>query len=225
MTRKHHSHFVFGLLGLLVLLFITVFGVRYLVARYAYQDVPGGEAEAYEDGRLTENPFTTPVDQFVDRGNWKTFSSGVLTFSYPEDLALAVMGSRKVMIAPNAEVFQSKSCEGIHDEQERADCQHPPTSPDITIKFIDEMATPSGSPVVVEGIPWHVERYQDEYGGTTWYRKLASSGTVEVSYRYRDTVGGISFDTLATEYGNDYRFDARGQDDLVRGILGTLSIN
>ncbi|MCA9351240.1 hypothetical protein KC929_00495 [Patescibacteria group bacterium] len=226
MNRKHHSHLVFGLLGLLVLIFIMVFGVRYLVARYGYQDVPGNEAEAYEDGRLTKNPFTTPVDQVVDRNGWKTFSSGTMTFSYPETLALRVFGSGKVTIAPNAHVFTSLSCGGIQDEQERADCQHPPMSPDVTIHLSDESTTaPPGSVTMIEGTSWYLDRYQDEYGGTTWYRRVVSSGTIEVSYRYRDTLGGVGFETLVSQYGDQYRLNARQQDDLVRSILGTISIN
>lgn len=60
MHKKHNSHHIFLYLGLLTLLFILVFGIRYFASEYTYS--PNGieinNSQDYEDGLSSFNPFS-----------------------------------------------------------------------------------------------------------------------------------------------------------------------
>ncbi|MCI5051093.1 MAG: hypothetical protein MRY57_02195 [Candidatus Pacebacteria bacterium] len=62
-TKKHNSHHIFGLLGLLVLVFLIIFGLRYFVSEYSFGETQNVEnTQSYEDGVSENNPFTNPIE-------------------------------------------------------------------------------------------------------------------------------------------------------------------
>jgi hypothetical protein len=63
MRIKHNSHYIFLFLGLLVLLFVLIFGVRYFQSSYFFSDreIILDNTQDYNDGVAIENPFTNPL--------------------------------------------------------------------------------------------------------------------------------------------------------------------
>lgn len=60
MHKKHNSHHIFLYLGLLVLLFVLVFGIRYFASQYTYSSkgIEINNSQDYDDGLRTYNPFS-----------------------------------------------------------------------------------------------------------------------------------------------------------------------
>lgn len=69
MHKKHNSHHIFLFLGLLVLLFIIVFGIRHFQSEYSYSDneVIFDNSQNYQDGVPSENPFTVPLEEDLEQ--------------------------------------------------------------------------------------------------------------------------------------------------------------
>lgn len=60
MHKKHNSHHIFLYLGLLVLLFIFVFGIRHFASEYTFskEGIEINNSQDYEDGIRSSNPFS-----------------------------------------------------------------------------------------------------------------------------------------------------------------------
>lgn len=65
MHKKHNSHHIFVLLGILILLFLIIFGIRYFQSQYSFgkNDITIDNTQNYEDGVNTQNPFSNPSEE------------------------------------------------------------------------------------------------------------------------------------------------------------------
>jgi len=70
MHKKHNSHHIFLFLGLLILLFIFIFGIRHFASEYTYdkKDTEINNSQNYEDGLHTNNPFNTISEENREPG-------------------------------------------------------------------------------------------------------------------------------------------------------------
>lgn len=66
MHKKHNSHHIFLFLGLLVALFIIIFGVRYFQPEYRFDEgIQVENTQGYDDGTSIKNPFSNPLPEDV----------------------------------------------------------------------------------------------------------------------------------------------------------------
>ncbi len=221
--KKHKSHHIFAYLGLLVLLFVTIFGIQFFKNQYNFIDIAYDNSGTYEDG-INQNPFTQETfADTKDKTEWITFGFNDTQFAYPEKYQLRIDSDSLVyIVAPHT---MSEQCNEIIDEQLRAECFNPPVSPYITINTNALLENPfetNTRSVFIDGEEWSRTMINDEYGGMASYKKIFSDSVIEVRYYYNDVQGGRTFETLHSEFGDQYQLTQSEQESLVREIIKTI---
>jgi len=219
---KHKSHHIFAYLGVLTLVFIVIFGVRYFNVEYRFDDVEViNNSQAYEEGTSTKNPFIQHVyADFAAEPDWSTVGTSSIDFAYPRKYQL-MMGTEKFIVS--APFATASDCEGVLDEQERAGCFNSAVSPYITIDTKGTLSNPFTDDirnVVIDGIEWQRKQYSDEYGGFVSF----SRENIELMYEYTDVDGGVSFETLHNDLGEQYQLSQVEQEQLARNIISTIKV-
>lgn len=232
MKKTHSSHLIFILLGLLLLLFMFVFGIQYFRSNYNFkplENILG--SEDYEEGVSLNNPFFANNKAHNDldiRFEWISFKSEALTFQYPDIFSLKIYDSTHIQILPPY-INTLDNCKDIVDEQEKSLCMKPIYSPDITVQHTDTTNPQLASlgemgREVINNTDWVKKEYQDEYGGQIWYISENAGMNTIVSYSYTDIEGGRDFNTLNEEYRNHYMLPVADQDKLALNIISTLRL-
>ncbi|MCA9352648.1 hypothetical protein KC901_00515 [Patescibacteria group bacterium] len=229
MNTHHKSHHIFAYLGILLLIFVVFFGVRYFQSEYTFENIlVGKSAQSYEDGEVTANPFFPDPDHMMTgytSDHWVTFGSKKFSFAYPSEYALRILNDARVEIIPSSLSHTASSCDS-GDEQERSLCLHPPRSPHITVSYENLENTIDSNPpfesFTIGDLNIMRKQYEDEYGGSVWY--YDQNRSILVTYDYDDVVGGQSFDTLHQTYGDQYQLDAGMQNKLALEILKSIEV-
>ena len=231
MKRKHHSHIIFLLIGLLVLIFALIFGVQYFKSEYSFNDViPESSEQSYDEGSLTDNPFVTSLPEQPSE-ILRSFASDYLRFSYPARFDLRIMNARSTQVLALSGDRDVSNCSIITDEMARAECFTPPTSPNIKVEILDNdvvnpfISSETSSDIMIGNSNWKRFAYNDEFGGSVWYQKQLSQDLVQISYRHADVLGGQSFESLNQQYTDTYQLSRNQQDELARMIIQTVQIN
>lgn len=224
--KTHKSHHIFTYLGLLALLFVLVFGVHYFQSNYSFEDMATlDNSQDYEEGRDTVNPFVTNIYAETETpDSWRAFSSEKISFKYPREYQLHINGMSDFSIT--APYVKNISCDDIDDEQERAMCLRPYLSPNISIELGTENTNPfieKVTSVRIAGVDWKRSLYQDEFGGTVWFGSDDAESII-VSYHFTDVSGGMLFNSLHSQYGQQYQLTQSEQEKLVRSIIATINI-
>lgn len=226
--KKHNSHHIFIYLGLLALLFVVIFGLRYFQGEYKFSDVViENRSSSYDEGINTINPFvkTASADLTLNR-DWVTVGFNDIMFMHPRKYQAKLAGESQMRIAPFYK--KGKNCDLIKDEQERSLCVNPPISPDIIIDTNAELENPFNQEsvsVIIDGIEWKRVSLATEFGGSVWFSRPMEGQVVEVLYRHVDASGGVIFKDLQQEYGNQYQLSQSEQESLVRDIISTIKLN
>ena len=64
---NHKSHHIFIYLGILIGIFILVFGIHYFQSNYTFEKIePAVTEQNYDDGPLTKSPFVSNETEEVD---------------------------------------------------------------------------------------------------------------------------------------------------------------
>ena len=234
MKHHHKSHHIFTFLGVLLLIFIIFFGIRYFQSTYTFENAfVDNSAQDYEEGIDTTNPFLPHPDDVseLDNTRWIRFGSDTLSFLYPNRYALRIANGNYISIIPPLAKNEAPSdCNQYSDEQERTQCLNPDMSPYIIVELVASdnnisFQEESIQDVTIDDQIWQRSSYQDEFGGSVWYRKPIDSGAIQVSYRYHDSLGGVSFDTLHAQYGDQYQLPASEQDKLALAVMKSIELN
>lgn len=226
--KNHKSHHIFLYLGLLVLLFVFVFGVHYFQGTYQFKEVVTIETtSSYDEGIDTINPFqVSSAVAEASKINWHKFKKDNVMFAYPREYQLRMNNKASIFITAPYSI--SDDCPSIVDEQARALCYKPQLSPNISITthmgISDNPFTNETTLVLVDGEQWQRTAIQGEYGGTVSFIKSYMTETIEVTYNYVDTDGGFSFASLQKNLGNQYQLSQKNQEQLVRDIISTIEV-
>ncbi|MFT7328230.1 MAG: hypothetical protein ACI870_000416 [Crocinitomicaceae bacterium] len=232
MKKNHSSHIIFVYLGALLLLFILVFGIHYFQSQYTFEVVDTLDAsQDYDDGKKLYNPFTTNIEKEISLDpyyRWVSFESETVTFKYPDIFSLQVFNSSYIKILPGKfNSYRENDCAEYLDEQRKALCSSPQYSPNITIEALvseKELITlwQNNGRLVINNKDWQQKRYMDEFGGTTWYIHDDDYLFSYVYFEHADTSGGVTFDSLAENLGDQYQLSESEQQSLTEDILSTL---
>lgn len=89
MHKKHNSHHIFLFLGLLVLLFIIIFGIGYFQSEYRFDGaIEIDNTQNYEEGITIVNPFSEPLPEYVQESKSILFNEVLKPDNIPyEDIA------------------------------------------------------------------------------------------------------------------------------------------
>ena len=232
MKHHHKSHHIFIFLGALLVIFLVFFGLRYFQSEYDFENILTNNQQSYEEGDNSISPFLPHPDNLTEQRkfDWVRFGSGHLSFLYPDEYALRIINGSHVKVIPPLPIDDaSNNCDMYTDEQERSSCMNPDMSPHITIVTKvspDGSEEPRGNSqdIQIGDMIWKKTSYQDEFGGSVWYTRNIDTGVIEVSYRYVDTPGGMSFDTVRAQRGNQYQLDVEGQNKLTLAIMKSIEV-
>ena len=65
--QKHNSHHIFVLLGLLIFVFLLIFGIRYFQSEYSFgQSREVQNSQNIDSGFSINNPFLEPLEEDIE---------------------------------------------------------------------------------------------------------------------------------------------------------------
>lgn len=231
MSKKHNSHFIFILLGILVLVFVVFFGMRYFTSSYSFSDVDssemadiGGESETVID--YEPEPLFPPV---VVPDGWQDYSNSFFSFSYPTSYQVLDLDSLSVVIMPYPAV--DSICNELVDQAYLNCMQQQVLSPMITVSQTPALVNldsigllePKNS---VMG-PFSVQSAfeTDELGMSSGHYTFdTGSQLMYVHYLQSNIIGNdYDFEILQSDLGQDqYALDEDQQRNLTEQIIQTI---
>lgn len=227
--KKHNSHYIFALLGVLILLFLVVFGTRYFQGQYSFEPVAVAGPQAYDDGVSIENPFSVTASNQI---NYKPFTGesldtsvelyDVFTLQYPESYRFFNEAGDLYRITANVDI---DNCDSVVHEQERIVCENRNiVSPNIFINKISPenqgFFEANSDSVFVDGLEWKRFIFSSEFGVLDAYRATIDGQEYEISMISADSPKGNTF--IFSEF---LLLDTADQSKLLRKIVESIEIN
>ncbi len=233
--KKHKSHYIFALIGLLFLLFVAVFGIGYFYPEYSFKEVESVDnTHSYYDGISTENPFEVDLesrvevdplfDPFVEGQDNLTVSIfNNYEITYPSKYVVAKEEGRYVLVKSLQEYYEYSNCSSIEIEEDRIRCQYAKIiSPYITISQIDSIDfdyLDYIDTIRFGSYGWDKYLRASEYGQVIAYRADIDGDVLEFRLRAEDSPGGQIF-----EKKDIYELSAAEQEELLLSILESFTV-